>query len=282
MATAAALKGHGQKDKTKCFRADPTRLAKRLAETQEPKPCPLQRGLDTPGKRNKSDVTSSPTAYAMYLSTTDYTGITQKTRITPPSGYSNTNCCAAPPGPPKPPPHRVLSNDVPVAGGCCIYRGRGQKPVKKLGPQQLSQFSMGPTPNRMQRIGNVKPRSSDTTAQAIRVGQPVTVNNLQVADGMVTPTLGSTGDYIQYLKESSVDCNGSESGITDQPWQKWPVVLKGEGRRTIVSQSLQPWCDYNAPQKDLRFRLATAAQPPVRCSPKRIALEANGGYRNGF
>lgn len=295
MATAAALNARGKRDTSKTVRGDPTRLAKRFAFVEEQARCTRECGLDIPGQRNKSDVTSSPSAYAMYLSTTDFTGVTQATRITPPGGYSNTNCCATSGAagdladcdtrlPPNTPDQPALSQpcDTASPAGCCIYRGRGRRPVKKLGPGQLAQWRMGPAPNRMQRIGNVKPRSADTTARAIRVGEPITTSNLTVANGTVMPVLDGSGAYTTYLKESIGNTNPNTASGCSGPdcfpggsWQGWPVTYSAQGRQSVVRQIPDSNCQPNPSPGCLTSRLATTAQPSTRCSPYVSAINRN-------
>jgi hypothetical protein len=275
MATAAALNARGKRDTSKTVRGEPTRLAKRFAFVKEPARCTRECGLDIPGHRNKSDVTSSPSAYAMYLSTTDFTGVTQATRITPPNGYSNTNCCATSgaAGDLADCDLRLPPNTASPAG-CCIYRGRGRRPVKKFGPGQLAQWRMGPTPNRMQRIGNVKPRSADTTARAIRVGEPVVTSNLTVANGTVIPVLDGSGAYTTYLKESIGNgCDGPDC-FAGGPWQGWPITYSSQGRQSVVRQIPDSNCQPNPSPGCLTSRLATTAQPSTRCSPYVSAINS--------
>lgn len=154
------------------------REAKRTAITnaRQRQECPDVKycGQPIPGRRDPNQASSSPTAYAMYLSNTPSTGLTQSTRIPPPAGYSNTVCCGG----------GSIGRDLPkieppvVAGSVnsgrslsripsSIYRGRGTLPKRNWQPSQLAPWRMGPTPNRMQRIGNVRPQPSKPRQQIV-------------------------------------------------------------------------------------------------------------------
>lgn len=285
MSTSAALHGHRQRDTSKTVRGDPTRLAKRSATINSVELCHKQCGINVPGKRNPSSAGSSPSAYAMYLSTTDYTGPTQSTRITPPGGYSNTNCCAtsavnwdtASCGSQLTPstPALSLPCDTASPATCCIYRGRGRTPVKKLGPGQLQQWRMGPTPNRMERIGNVKPRSADTTARALRVRIPIATSNVTVKDGNVVPVLKDSSAYTTYVKESTEGgCSGNNCSDGGS-WQKWPIIYSAQGRYGTTKQPANSSCNLRSSPVCITGRLATSMQPPLRCAPHSLALSQN-------
>ena len=107
----------------------------------------------------------------MYVSNSANTGMTQQRRITPPGGYRNTLCCGESTG-----IGDQCGGGPKVPAGCCIYQGRGVIPSQKWSPSQLAPWRMGPTPNRMQRIGNVVPPSPANSPRMIRatpiVGTP--------------------------------------------------------------------------------------------------------------
>ena len=274
MSTAAAIRGRHSKDTTRTVKADAVRLAKKAAYVEMPGPCTRECGIDTPGRRNVSNVSSSPAAFAMYLSTTDYTGVTQARSITPPSGYSNTNCCADDAGSCALPNTAAIDNQqcsTPGASGCCIYRGRGIKPTKKYTPGQLAAWRMGPVPNRMQRIGNVKPKSAADNEVAARVGKQVAFNNLPVIDNAVHPVLGSNGAYVDYIKNSNIDCQTGEC-YRQEPWQNWPIAIKTQTGETACRLHDEVACRNTTIPNSVQLRLSAALNPPIRCSPNRVAL----------
>ena len=152
-------------------------------------------GQPIPGRRNPNQASSSPTAYAMYLSTTPSTGPTQSTRIPPPSGYKSTVCCGGSSSgrdlPDVEPP--VVAGAVDCAGSITrvptsIYRGRGTLPKRNPQPSQLASWRMSPVPNMMQRIGNVRPPPAERRPQIVST----------------RPLPGAASDHIAALREEAI------------------------------------------------------------------------------
>jgi hypothetical protein len=271
MTTSRVLhKRQAQVNTSKPVRGDAVTIAKKLAYVPEPNPCAPACGLSIPGHRDVSTATSSPTALAMYLANTDHTGLTQRTRETPPSGYSSTNCCG---GVASTSCSSDAANITPAGTpvGCCTYRGTGVRPNKSWTPAQLAPWRMGPAPNAYRRIGNVQPRSLDTTARSLRGGRPVATNNLSVsvsASGAVTvtPTLDTASAYTEYLKTSSETLCTTDDGVCrDVPWEEWKLDgAMGDAEIVVQARSITK----------TRVTLPPALPPPLTCSPYVAAVRS--------
>ena len=180
---------------------DVTRLAKRNAANavHGTRDCRIPRDCSprpSPGRRPITSASSSPTAYAMYVSNTANSGMTQQRRITPPNGYSNTICCGEPTGADV--NREVCDGGPKVPFGCCIYRGRGVRPNKRWLPSQLAPWQMGPSPNQMQRIGNVQPPS---TADIPRIARTTPIVGTPGFKGQ--PSDLSSSEYLSKVKQSA-------------------------------------------------------------------------------
>ena len=227
-------------------------------------------GQPIPGRRNPNQASSSPTALAMYLSTTPSTGPTQSTRIPPPGGYSSTVCCGG----------RSPGRDLPdveppvVAGGfysagsltrvpSSIYRGRGTLPKRNWQPSQLASWRMSPVPNMMQRVGNVRPPPPERRPQIVST----------------RPSPGSASDHITALREEAIALVDPEA--TPCPVQECTAdtVITFDGVRKMTCRTS---LDCERPPQSKGFagtglqRYTTAdlplvvqcTQQPLDCPPK--------------
>lgn len=184
--------------------------------------CPSGKycGQPIPGRRHPNQASSSPTALAMYLSTTPTTGATQSTRTPPPSGYSNTVCCG----------EGNSGRDLPkiepavVAGGfscggpmtrvqSSTYRGRGTIPKRNWQPSQLASWRMSPAPNRMERIGNVRPPPSEPRSQIVSK----------------RPSVMSASEHITEVRDEAIVLLNTESGYCKQSTCTTDIVITHDG-----------------------------------------------------
>lgn len=179
---------------------DVTRLAKRNAANavHSTRHCigPDCLPRPPPGRRPRTSASSSPTAYAMYVSNSVNTGMTQQHRITPPGGYSNTFCCDESTGADV--NREVCGGGPKTPFGCCTYRGRGVRPNKNWSPSQLAPWRMSPAPNQMQRIGNVQPPSTANVPRMVRASPIVGTPGLKGQ-----PSDLSSSEYLSEVKQSA-------------------------------------------------------------------------------
>ena len=245
------------------------RQAKRNAiiESRQGRDCPSVKycGQPIPGRRHPNQASSSPTALAMYLSTTPSTGPTQSTRTPPPSGYSNTVCCG----------EGSSGRDLPkiepsvVAGGfscggpmthvqSSIYRGRGTLPKKNWQPSQLASWRMSPAPNRMERIGNVRPPPSEPRPQIVSK----------------RPSVMSASEHITAVREEAVALLDAESGVCPVSDCTTDIVLAHDG---ITERQCKTISNCPRPPQTSRFagtglqRYTTADLPVLlKCPPSAL------------
>jgi hypothetical protein len=246
------------------------REAKRTAITnaRQGRECPDVKycGQPIPGRRNPNQASSSPTAHAMYLSNTPSTGLTQSIRIPPPAGYSNTVCCGGGST------GRELQKIEPpvVAGGVnsgiaishvpsSTYRGRGTLPKRNWQPSQLAPWRMGPTPNRMQRIGNVRPQPSEPRQQIV---------------SKRTATM-SASEHITSVREEAIALVDPETSPCMVPKYTADTVITFDGIRKVTYKTS---LDCERPPQSKGFagtgmqRYTTADLPLlVRCAHKSPA-----------
>lgn len=246
------------------------REAKRTAITDNRLNCPNQKycGQSIPGRRRPNQASSSPTAHAMYLSNTPSTGLTQSIRITPPSGYSNTVCCGdGSPGrdiPKIKPP--VVAGGVSSGGQIShiqssLYRGRGTLPKRNWQPSQLSSWRMSPAPNRMQRIGNVRPPPPAPIQQIVSKRQPTI----------------TASEHITSIKDKVVECIVSEDKKDNCTAD---TVISYNGFRKMTCKTTLH-CDRPPQKKDFAgtgLQRYTTADIPllIKCTPPSTNCKDKG------
>jgi hypothetical protein len=233
--------------------------------------------LPPPGYRPRTSASSSPTAYAMYVSNTANSGMTQQRRITPPRGYSNTLCCSGSTDADADVNYEVCGGGPKVPFGCCIYRGRGVRPNKKWSPSQLAPWRMGPAPNRMQRIGNVQPPS---TANIPRMARATPIVGTPGFKGQ--PSNLSSSQYLAEVKQGAnyvgpcpTSPNAAEPGC--KTVTQTVAVYSGSRLRNCTSAVDCPVVERS---ENVRFtgtgvqRFSTADMPTVSVCPNPELYES--------